>query len=128
MRYYIYGIVVLLLVLGSLAVTKYGSNSHDNIYVEQLNIVELFNPLRHNHHSIPQRRHQSIAICLSVQDQPLDIVEFIEWHKYIGVNKIYVFDQGSQPPMQSVIQQYIDIQYVEYYNYRDIPHHITIRN
>ncbi len=60
---------------------------------------------------------QPVALCLSVRQQHADIVEWVLWHKYIGVDKIYIFDENSTPPMHDILQPYIDIGLVEYYNY-----------
>ena len=31
-----------------------------------------------------------LAMCLAVKNQPADTVEFVKYHSYIGVRKIYV--------------------------------------
>jgi hypothetical protein len=41
------------------------------------------------------RQHGSVALCLTVKDHHWDIVEWLDWHLAIGVDKIYVFDMGS---------------------------------
>lgn len=59
----------------------------------------------------------TVALCLIAKDEE-DIVEWITYHARLGVSKFYVFDNGSKPPLQRVLQPLGDL--VEYeYTYGD---------
>ncbi len=50
---------------------------------------------------LPQDEY--VAICMSVKNQPLDLPEFfIHHHHHIGINRIYIMDDGSEPPLSSM--------------------------
>ena len=53
----------------------------------------------------PQQAY--LAICLGVKDQNEDLREWIEYHRYIGVGKFYVFDDNSTVPAASTLQDLI---------------------
>ena len=46
---------------------------------------------------------QYLSLCLAVRDEPLDIHEWIEYHRFMGVSKIYVMDHGSKHPLVNVL-------------------------
>eukprot|EP01025_Chloroclados_australasicus_P062856 TRINITY_DN8273_c0_g1_i4.p1 TRINITY_DN8273_c0_g1~~TRINITY_DN8273_c0_g1_i4.p1 ORF type:complete len:359 (-),score=10.44 TRINITY_DN8273_c0_g1_i4:359-1435(-) len=58
--------------------------------------------------------HAYVALCLIAKDENKFIREWIQYHKYIGVGKIYVFDHNSQTPLKFEIQDYIDQNLVTY--------------
>jgi hypothetical protein len=43
-----------------------------------------------------------------------DIIEWITYHNRIGVGKFYVYDNMSKPPLQSLLQPFIDNNLVSY--------------
>lgn len=55
-----------------------------------------------------------VAICAAVKDQHPDVREWIFYHRAVGINKFYLTDTGSQPPMQSVLEDHIQSGLVEY--------------
>lgn len=62
-----------------------------------------------------------LAICTAIKDQHLDIREWIFYHRAIGVQRFYLVDTGSTPPMQATLQDYIDIGLVHYTHDNAIP-------
>ena len=42
---------------------------------------------------------QYLALCLAAKDQHLDLREWLDHHLALGVSKIYLFDDHSDPPM-----------------------------
>ena len=40
-----------------------------------------------------------LALCLAAKDQHLDLREWLDHHLALGVSKIYLFDDHSDPPM-----------------------------
>ena len=54
-----------------------------------------------------------IAMCLMVRDD-MDALEWIVYHNRLGINKFYVYDNGSKPPMKSLLQPFIDSNLVTY--------------
>lgn len=55
------------------------------------------------------------AICLVAKDQHADIREWVEYHRYIGTSKIYIFDHASKPPMIQILQDYVNSGLVVYH-------------
>ena len=51
-----------------------------------------------------QPRHAYVAACVLAKDEHLNIREWILYHKWIGINKFYVFDHQSKPPLADVLQ------------------------
>lgn len=45
---------------------------------------------------------EPIAICVSVKDQPIDMIEFFVHHYHnMGIRRFYVMDDGSDPPLST---------------------------
>eukprot|EP01026_Neomeris_dumetosa_P043895 TRINITY_DN3685_c0_g1_i5.p1 TRINITY_DN3685_c0_g1~~TRINITY_DN3685_c0_g1_i5.p1 ORF type:complete len:771 (-),score=51.98 TRINITY_DN3685_c0_g1_i5:317-2455(-) len=55
-----------------------------------------------------------VAICVLVKDEHLDILEWIEYHQYIGIGKIYIYDNNSKPPMINMLRGLLEQGIVEY--------------
>jgi hypothetical protein len=49
-----------------------------------------------------------------VQDQHKDIREWIGHHKAVGAGKVYLYDTGSKPPLDTVVRDYIGSGFVEH--------------
>ncbi|GAB4813551.1 hypothetical protein N2152v2_000597 [Parachlorella kessleri] len=65
--------------------------------------------------AVPQQGPDAyVAICAAVKDQHIDVREWIFYNRAIGINKFYLTDTGSKPPMQAVLQDYIDAGLVDY--------------
>lgn len=58
------------------------------------------------------------AICAIVRDQHLDVLEWIEWHRCIGVEKFYIYDNNSTMPFLFTLWRYIDADIVDYSHIR----------
>eukprot|EP00884_Botryococcus_braunii_P016179 jgi/Botrbrau1/3244/Bobra.174_1s0016.1 len=54
------------------------------------------------------------AICLIVKDQGPDILEWIEYHRFIGASKFYIFDHNSSVPMIRDLHHLVHSGLVEY--------------
>eukprot|EP01026_Neomeris_dumetosa_P078191 TRINITY_DN8448_c0_g1_i1.p1 TRINITY_DN8448_c0_g1~~TRINITY_DN8448_c0_g1_i1.p1 ORF type:complete len:382 (+),score=15.28 TRINITY_DN8448_c0_g1_i1:109-1254(+) len=55
-----------------------------------------------------------VALCLMARNEHKFIVEWILYHKYIGVGKFYVYDNLSVPPLIGVIIEFVQSGLVEY--------------
>lgn len=55
-----------------------------------------------------------VAIVAIAKNEGLYIREWIEFHKLIGISKIYLYDNESDDNTRMVLQPYIDSGYVEY--------------
>ena len=67
-----------------------------------------------------------VAICTVVKDAHRDIREWVEYHLWIGVSTLYIWDDGSDPPMWPLIADYIAsgrVVYVPVPPQRTIWHH-----
>ena len=63
-----------------------------------------------------------LSMCLTVKDEHMDIIENIEYHRKVGVSKIYVIDTGSNPPLKSLLLPYI-MSGLVVYSYVQFPWH-----
>lgn len=54
------------------------------------------------------------AICAIVRDQNDDLEEWIQHHRSIGIQKFYIYDNGSNPPASSVLHEHITSAVVTY--------------
>ena len=54
--------------------------------------------------------------CWSIllQNQAIDLPFWAEWHRSVGVSRIYLWDHGSSAPMSPVVQDLIDDGYLQY--------------
>ncbi|GBF93710.1 hypothetical protein Rsub_06813 [Raphidocelis subcapitata] len=55
-----------------------------------------------------------VALCLHVKDEHSDIREWVLYHHMIGVDKFYIFDDYSSPPMSVVLHDLIASGLVDY--------------
>lgn len=55
-----------------------------------------------------------LAVCVIAKDEGPYFKEWIEWHRSQGVEKFYVYDNGSTDCTRAVLQPYIDSGVVEY--------------
>lgn len=61
-------------------------------------------PAQHSRaHRYPgiEKENISFALCLLCKDESKDIVEWIEYHKSIGVSNVYIYDSHSSAPLLS---------------------------
>ena len=63
-----------------------------------------------------------IAICAIAKNENLYIRDWIEYHKNLGIDKIYLYDNNdlNGERFESVIKDYIDSKYVTVFNRRGI--------
>lgn len=59
-----------------------------------------------------------VGICLVVKDEHIDIEEWLDYHAYIGVDTVYLYDDQSTPPMKDILGPYIASGYVVYHHTR----------
>jgi hypothetical protein len=50
---------------------------------------------------------ESVAICSAIKDSHDDIVEWVEYHLFVGVKFILVFDDSSDPPLTTPLNRFI---------------------
>ncbi|KAG1679436.1 hypothetical protein FOA52_007728 [Chlamydomonas sp. UWO 241] len=58
------------------------------------------------------------AICAVARDENNYILEWVEYHKCLGIGKIYLYDHGSAEPMSNQITEHIDSGFVHYIPFR----------
>ena len=61
---------------------------------------------REHHTAMP------VALCLIVRDE--DVREWVQHHRSIGVNRIYLYDDQSNPPLLGSLMDDINIGLVHY--------------
>ena len=59
-----------------------------------------------------------VAMCLIVKDQPRDVVEWVQYHHALGVDKFYVFDHNSSVPLVKELHPLVDSGLVRYQYFR----------
>lgn len=55
-----------------------------------------------------------LAIVVSSKNEGPYLLEWIEYYKLLGANKIYFYDNGSDDNTRQLLNQYIENEYVEY--------------
>lgn len=63
-----------------------------------------------------QNGGESVAFCVLAKDE-LDLYEWIDYHRRLGVSKFYLLDEHSDPPLSSQIPNFIDSGLVHYEKY-----------
>jgi len=61
-----------------------------------------------------RHRPPSLAVCTVVKNEARHIIEWIEFHKLIGVSKFYIYDNDSNDNLWGVLKRYIDSGEVAY--------------
>jgi hypothetical protein len=64
-----------------------------------------------------------ISIATMLRDEAPYLKEWIEYHKLIGVEKFYIFDNYSTDNIKEIVQPYIEAREVEYTLFPDIEIH-----
>jgi hypothetical protein len=59
-----------------------------------------------------------MAVCIVVRDQVQDMRYWLEYHKWLGVGKVYLFDHNSTRPVMPAVYDHIRSGYVEYQYFR----------
>lgn len=54
-----------------------------------------------------QPRHAYVAACALAKDEHLNIREWIQYHQWIGIQKFYIFDHQSKPPLADMLQDHV---------------------
>jgi hypothetical protein len=67
-----------------------------------------------------------MAICAVARDQSEDIREWVEYHRWLGAGKIYLYDNHSKPPMSSSLLDFIKSGFVEYQYFSGL--NMTVNN
>lgn len=79
----------------------------------------VFNALRLNRSIKRQKTSPTyyLAICAIAKDEGDYFAEWIEWHKAKGVEKFYIYDNGSTDDTRLILKPYIDSGLVEYISF-----------
>lgn len=64
-------------------------------------------PASHLHCLAPS--YLLIALLRPLAGQHEDLVEWLQYHRQLGVDHFYIYDTGSQPPLQSVLLPFIQV-------------------
>lgn len=70
--------------------------------------------LRRNLRKINTPPSVYLAVCAIAKDEGDYFREWIEWHRKMGVEKFYIYDNGSSDSTRQVLQPYIESGLVEY--------------
>lgn len=59
--------------------------------------------------ALPLAHHSKgyLSACLLARDALLDIRDWVEWHHSLGVEKVFLYDHNSNPPMHTEIDDFI---------------------
>ncbi len=70
--------------------------------------------LRQEISSTPVAIDSYCAVCAIAKDEGRYFAEWIEWHRSIGVDKFYIYDNGSSDGTRDILQPYVTAGIVEY--------------
>jgi hypothetical protein len=62
---------------------------------------------------LPARTYDAVSICVAVKDD-MDLGEFVNYHLSIGIERVFVYDNGSSPPLSRQLAAFIADGVVEY--------------
>ncbi|KAI7840766.1 hypothetical protein COHA_005580 [Chlorella ohadii] len=68
----------------------------------------------HSLASRAERQQPSVAICVAIKDQAVDVREWVYYHRAIGVDKFYIWDTGSKPPLLNAVKDFVHEGLVHY--------------
>eukprot|EP01024_Parvocaulis_polyphysoides_P033463 TRINITY_DN2976_c0_g1_i1.p1 TRINITY_DN2976_c0_g1~~TRINITY_DN2976_c0_g1_i1.p1 ORF type:complete len:347 (-),score=21.49 TRINITY_DN2976_c0_g1_i1:278-1318(-) len=54
-----------------------------------------------------------VGACISVLNEHSSIREWVQYHLWLGINKIYLFDNGSNPPILLLLQDFLQNDQIE---------------
>ena len=61
----------------------------------------------HHTASGSSQAHAFVAACVLAKNEHLHIREFIRYHHWIGIDKFYIWDHQSRPPLAYVLEDYV---------------------
>lgn len=81
-------------------------------------IKEKFNKSKPKQYTIPNKKRAEtyISIAAIYKNEP-DIVEWIEYHKLIRIERFYLYDNGSTDNSKELLKKYIEKEEVIYHNF-----------
>ncbi|MCM1521089.1 MAG: glycosyltransferase family 92 protein [Muribaculaceae bacterium] len=82
-----------------------------------VNALRLLQELRQNH-STPE---YNLAVCAIAKDEGPYFKEWIEWHHSMGVDKFFIYDNGSTDGTKKILTPYIEsglVEYIDFPGYR----------
>lgn len=77
---------------------------------------------RHNsssHAADQQPGHAYVAVCAVMRNEQLNVGEWVQYHAWLGVEKFYIFDHGSKPPLAVTLQQHVEKGLVELFYFQN---------
>lgn len=81
--------------------------------------VAFFSTLEAGHKKTRKYKYQ-IAACAMFQNEAEWLKEWIEFHRLIGVEHFYLFDNGSTDHFQDVLKPYIKMGLIDLYHYPQV--------
>jgi hypothetical protein len=70
--------------------------------------------------NISNNKEHYLSICVIMKNETEYIEEWIEYHKLVGVEKFYIFDNESEDNLKEILQPYIKQGIVDYISYPGI--------
>lgn len=58
-------------------------------------------------HAFPPPNHPSTAICAVIKDDPAYVTEWVEYHLWLGVDRLYILDDASPVPLARVLSPFV---------------------
>ena len=72
----------------------------------------------------PEPLQGTLAMCLIVRDQPLDMSEWLGHHRNLGTSAFYIFDHGSSPPMLGSLSDELHQHDIVYRYFDEVDEHV----
>ena len=86
-----------------------------NGFISMLKAIILYGPIKYfNKYRLTTTNNGSIAMVAIVKNEASYIVEWLEYHRIIGVDHFYIFDNGSEDNLKEKLKKYIDEGLVTY--------------
>jgi hypothetical protein len=63
--------------------------------------------------SYDENGDKPVAFCVMAKNE-LDLHEWVDYHRQLGVSKFYIYDEYSSPPLSISISEFIESGLVEY--------------
>ena len=63
--------------------------------------------------------HAYVAFCAVVRNEHGNMAEWVQYHNWIGVDKFYIFDHRSSPPLATELAPFMSSGLVEYHYFND---------
>ena len=88
-------------------------------------VIHFYFYINYNYTFLTRPMDLKIALCTIYNDNILDIKEWVEWNKNIGISKIFIYENNINDKKYESINDYISESFVEVINIKNINNEIN---